>query len=156
MTSDNSGCNASFDTMLSFSASRKVMKFSVAAKMRLPDAPADPVAVGILGAEAPCEACSTVAGRPIRNRSVARGHSNCIWCIHVRGLDICGVRRDSMLTPHVRLKVSRSTNSRTTASSPRLDLYCFKSLVQVSVYSASVTTSLMYAFSSPSRVTTML
>jgi hypothetical protein len=60
------------------------------------------------------------------------------------------------LTPHVRLNVSRSTNSRDTVSSPRLDLYCFSNRVHVSVYSASVTTSLMYAFSSPSRVTMML
>lgn len=53
------------------------MKFSVAARMRLPDAPpgAPPVAAP-LAAGAPCEACSTVAGRPIRNRSVARGHSS--------------------------------------------------------------------------------
>lgn len=47
------------------------------------------------------------------------------------------------LTSHVRLKVSKSTNSRDTVSSVRFDLYCFSSRLHVSVYSDSVTESLM-------------
>lgn len=83
ITSESRGCKASFDNMFSFNASRKVMKFSVAAKIRLPDAPPPPDAV-LLAASAPCEACSTVAGSPMRNRSVARGHSNWIRVRHDR------------------------------------------------------------------------
>lgn len=53
------------------------MKFSVAARIRLPDAPSGaPPCAAVVAAGAPCEACSTVAGSPIRSRSVARGHSN--------------------------------------------------------------------------------
>lgn len=48
------------------------MKFSVAARIRLPDAPgAARFGTGV------CDGCSTVAGSPIRSLSVARGHSNC-------------------------------------------------------------------------------
>lgn len=54
------------------------MKFSVAVRMRLPDAPAGgPAAPEVLLPDGPvCDACSTVAGSPIRSRSVARGHSS--------------------------------------------------------------------------------
>lgn len=78
MTSDKSGCRASFETMFSFKASKKVMKFSVAVRIRLPEAPPAGALVGRppLGVWAPWDACSTVAGKPIRRRSVARGHSN--------------------------------------------------------------------------------
>ena len=38
MTSDNSGCKLSLDSILSFKASRKVIKFSVASKICDPDA----------------------------------------------------------------------------------------------------------------------
>lgn len=46
-------------------------------------------------------------------------------------------------TSHARLNVSRSTNSRATFSSFRLPLYCFKSRLHSSVYSASGIESLM-------------
>ena len=46
-------------------------------------------------------------------------------------------------TSHVRLNVSKSTNSRATVSSVRFDLYCFSNRLHVSVYSDSVTESLM-------------
>ena len=57
-----------------------MIKFSVAVRMRLPDAvpPGALVAAGALGVGVSCGGCSTVAGRPIRRRSVARGHSNYI------------------------------------------------------------------------------
>lgn len=113
------------------------MKFSVAAKIKLPDGPAEgpAAAVFVLGAGAVWEACSTVAGSPIRRRSVARGHSSFLVSLIQRAV--------SKLTPHVRLKDSRSPNSLATVSSPRLDLYCFNNRVHVSVYSASVTASLI-------------
>lgn len=63
---------------------------------------------------------------------------------------------DVRRTAQVRLKVSRSPNSLATVSSPKLDLYCFSNRVHVSVYSVSVTASLIYAFSNPSRVTMIL
>jgi len=59
-------------------------------------------------------------------------------------------------TSHSRLNVSRSTNALETDSSLRLDLYCLRRRLHVSVYSDSVIESLMYAFSKPSSVTMML
>ena len=59
-----------------------------------------------------------------------------------------GMRRTSQAF----LNVSKSTNSRDTVSSLRMFLYCFNSRLHISVYSDSVTESLMYAFSRPSRV----
>ena len=59
-------------------------------------------------------------------------------------------------TSQVRLNVSKSTNSRATVSSLRLDLYCFRSRLHISVYSDSGIESFMYAFSRPSSVMMML
>lgn len=59
-------------------------------------------------------------------------------------------------TSHVRLKVSKSTNSRATVSSLKLDLYCFRSRLHISVYSDSGIESFMYAFSRPSSVMMIL
>ena len=80
MSSTSNGCRASFESMLSFRASSKVIKFSVASRILEPDAAGWEGAVG--GCRVEVEVCelegsATVAGRLTRRRSVARGHS--IW-----------------------------------------------------------------------------
>ena len=70
MTSESRGWSADLETMLSRKASRKVMKFSVAARIRLPDAAGAVVAV-VGGAVRMISS----TGRPTRSRSLARGHS---------------------------------------------------------------------------------
>lgn len=80
INSASSGWSASFESMFSFKASRKVMKFSVASRIWEPDAEGAEGAeegwgVDVEGCEE--EGSAIVAGRLTRRRSVARGHS--IW-----------------------------------------------------------------------------
>ena len=78
MSSASNGWRASFDSMLSFRASRKVIKFSVARRIFEPDAEGWEGAVEGWGFDAgvrELEGSAMVAGRLTRRRSVARGHS---------------------------------------------------------------------------------
>ena len=84
MSSASNGCRASFESILSFRASRKVIKFSVASKILEPDAEGWAGAVEGCGVDVEVrelEGSAMVAGRLTRRRSVARGHS--IWMLSV-------------------------------------------------------------------------
>lgn len=77
ITSDKRGCKLSFESMFNLSASRKVMKFSVASNICDPDA-VEPCCFCGLWSIWTAVGSAMVIGRLTRIRSDARGHSICV------------------------------------------------------------------------------
>ena len=122
------------------------MKFSVASDICEPVADDLDCCALFEGPVWVVEGSATVAGRLTRRRSVALGHSICNSYEQSKRLQFSfsiGVIYLGERTSHLFLNVSKSTNSRDTVSSFKMDLYWFSSRLHNSVYSLSGSESLI-------------